>query len=169
MKIVVGCDHIVTDIKNKAKEYLQSLGHEIIDVGTFDNVRTHYPIFGHKAASLVAQGKADFACIMCGTGVGIANAANKTKGARCALVRDVSSAVQAREEFNANVIAVGGRITGLGLIEEIYKTFIETKFQPTPEKLAIIKKIDSLIKKDNYQDDMFDLECQRWDEGYYHD
>ncbi|WP_342268594.1 RpiB/LacA/LacB family sugar-phosphate isomerase [Spiroplasma endosymbiont of Aspidapion aeneum] len=169
MKIAIGCDHIVTEIKDHLIKSLEALGYDVIDCGTYDKERTHYPIFGHKVATLVAKKEVEFGVIMCGTGVGISNSANKTKNIRAALVRDVASAVQAREEFNANIIAVGGRVSGEGLIEEIYKAFLETKYIPSKEREDRIKKIDSLIKKENYNDDMFDLECKRWDEGYYHD
>ncbi|AHF57192.1 RpiB/LacA/LacB family sugar-phosphate isomerase [Spiroplasma eriocheiris] len=169
MKVAIACDHIVTDIKDKMVTFLRQAGYEVVDCGTYDFVRTHYPIFGHKAASLVATNQVDKAVIMCGTGVGISNAANKTKNIRAALVRDLISARQAVEEFNANVIAVGGRITGIGLIEEIYQTFLETKYQPTPAKDARIEKINALITHDNYADNIFDSEIQKWQAGYYHD
>lgn len=169
IKVAMACDHIVTDVKDQLKLFLESKGYEVIDCGTFDNNRTHYPIYGHKAASLVAEKKADFAAIMCGTGVGISNAANKTKGIRAVLVRDISSAIQAREEFDANVIAVGGRVSGAGLIEEIYETFLKTKYIKDKTKEDRNKKINDLIKNKNYQSDIFTTQCQRWDKGYYHD
>ena len=77
MKIALGCDHIVTDVKMKISKHLKEQGHEIIDVGTYDFVRTHYPIYGRLIAEEVVNGRADFGVALCGTGVGIAVSADK--------------------------------------------------------------------------------------------
>ncbi|URZ08048.1 galactose-6-phosphate isomerase subunit LacB [Clostridium felsineum] len=170
MIISIGSDHIVPDIKMKISEYLKSKGHTVIDNGTYDFVRTHYPIFGKKAAEKVASGEADLGVILCGTGVGISNSANKVKGIRAALVRDVTTARYAKEYLNANVIAVGGRITGIGLIENIIDAFLEAQYQPTKENEEIIKGIDSLIKNDEGQfrnEHFFDEFIEKWDNGGY--
>lgn len=171
MKIAIGCDHIVTDIKIKAAEFLKKQGHEVIDVGTYDFIRTHYPIYGRKVGKLVATGKADLGVCICGTGIGINNAAQKVKGVRAACVTDVQTAVAARENLNANVIGCGGRVIGIGSIEYILEAFLKAEYKATPENDALIAKIDGMIGNNDCieNDALFDEYLKKWDEGFYHD
>lgn len=169
MKIAIGCDHIVTQIKDEVAQQLELMGHKIIDMGTYNNERTHYPIFGHKVGVAVAKKEVDFGVVICGTGVGITNGSQKTKGTRTILARDVITAVQARKRLNANVVGFGGRITGIGLMLEIINAFINTKFENTKENLELVEKIDALIKEENYDFNMFDDEIKKWNCGEYHD
>ena len=78
MKIAIGCDHIVTPIKDNVIKTLEKQGHTVIDCGTYDLVRTHYAMYGFEVARQVATKKADFGVVICGTGVGITNSASKT-------------------------------------------------------------------------------------------
>ncbi|RSK28794.1 galactose-6-phosphate isomerase subunit LacB [Bacillus sp. HMF5848] len=170
MKISIGCDHIVTDIKNHIIKYLKDKGYEVIDNGTYDYERTHYPIYGKKTAEKVVSQEADLGIVICGTGVGITVSADKVKGARAALVRDVESARYAKECLNANIIGVGGRICGIGVIENIVDVFLETEFRATPENLAVIKQIDSLIEDvPSTGDDFFSEFLEKWNNGGYTD
>ncbi len=164
MKIAIGCDHVATDIKNKLITILEQQKHTVIDCGTYSNEKTHYPIYGFEVGRQVATKKADIGIVICGTGIGIANAVNKVKGVRAVLTKDICIAQIARQQYNANVIACGG-IIGIGPMQELIMTFINTKYIKNNNK--VIKKIDNFIKKDNYNTKQFDLIIKKWVNGEY--
>ncbi|AHI53018.1 RpiB/LacA/LacB family sugar-phosphate isomerase [Spiroplasma culicicola] len=167
MKIAIGCDHIVTDVKNKVIEMLKRDNIEVIDCGTYDFERTHYPIYGQRVAVKVVQGEVEFGIVICGTGVGISNGAQKVKGARAILTKDVLTAIDAREKYDANIVGFGGRIVGLGLMYEIIEKFINTKYRG--ENDSVINEINQLIKKENYNEEIFETENKKWDAGFYNE
>lgn len=171
MKVAIGCDHIVTDIKNHIKEYLENKGYEVYDCGTYDFQRTHYPIYGKRVAEKVVQKEVDFGIVLCGTGVGITNAAQKVKGARVALVGDPVTAIYAKEQLNCNILGVGGRVSGVGMIEDIVDAYIGAEYKPTSENEKWISKINDLIETTDYIGDekFFDEFLEKWDRGEYHD
>lgn len=122
------------------------------------------------AESVVKQ-EADLGVVLCGTGVGISVSANKTPGARVALVRDTTSARIAKQQYNCNLIAVGGAVTGIDLIKNIVETFINTEYKHTDENEALIRQIDHVLESEDvhYTDDMFDLYLEKWNQGAYQD
>lgn len=171
MKIAIGCDHIVTDVKDHIKIYLENKGMEVIDCGTFDFERTHYPIYGRKVAEKVVSKEADEGIVLCGTGVGITNAAQKIKGARVALVGDVVTAIYAKEQLDCNVLGIGARVSGVGMIEDIVDAYLEAKYQPSDENKKQIEEINSLITNTSMVNDdhFFDEYLEMWEQGKYHD
>ncbi|WP_436884188.1 galactose-6-phosphate isomerase subunit LacB [Mammaliicoccus sciuri] len=171
MKIAIGCDHIVTDEKIKVSDFIKSIGHEVIDVGTYDHQRTHYPIYGVNVAKAVTEGKADLGVVLCGTGVGISVSANKVPNARVALVRDITSARLAKEKYNCNIIGVGGTISGIDLIKDIVETFINASYIQTSESDQLIECMNQLLTDDQVQYDanQFNKYIDKWNKGEYVD
>ena len=128
MKIAIGNDHAATALKFEMKEYLESLGHELVNFGTDGNERVNYPDFGEAVAKAVAKGEADCGVLICGTGIGIGLAANKVEGIRAATVSEPVSARLAKEHNNANIICFGARIVGAETAKAILDAYLGAQF-----------------------------------------
>ncbi|NFV14397.1 ribose 5-phosphate isomerase B [Clostridium sporogenes] len=129
MKIALGSDHAGLPLKNEIIKHLKDKGMEIEDFGTYTEESCDYPDYAKKVAEKVAAKEFDFGILVCGTGIGISIAANKVKGIRAALCSDTFSAHACREHNNANILALGQRVVGVGLALDIVDNFLNAKFQ----------------------------------------
>ncbi|HEY0829023.1 MAG TPA: ribose 5-phosphate isomerase B [Bacilli bacterium] len=147
MKIVMGADHAGFRLKDDLKSYITSLGHEVEDVGCTCGDSVDYPDYALAACEKVIAGVADKAILICGTGIGMTIAANKIPGIRCALVHDTFSAKATREHNDSNVLAMGERVIGPGLAQEIISTWLGTDFSKGVRHGNRINKISALEEK----------------------
>lgn len=129
MKIGIGNDHSAVEMKLAIAEYMQEMGHTVVDYGVGAGVSCHYPDIGEKVGMAVACGEVDAAVLICGTGVGISIAANKVNGVRAAVCSDTTTAHLVKEHNNANIIAFGARIVGLEKAKDIVRAYLEAEFQ----------------------------------------
>jgi len=129
MKIALGSDHAGLPLKNEIIKHLKDKGIEIENFGTYTEESCDYPDYAKKVAEKVVAKEFDFGILVCGTGIGISIAANKVKGIRAALCSDTFSAHACREHNNANILALGQRVVGVGLALDIVDNFLNAKFQ----------------------------------------
>ena len=126
--IALGADHGGFAMKEVIRAYLQELGYAIKDCGAFSSESVDYPDFAYAVARLVSEGQAWRGVMIDGAGIGSCMVANKVPGVLASLCYDLSTAMNAREHNNANVLTLGGRLIGENLAKEIVKTWLETEF-----------------------------------------
>ena len=126
--VVIGSDHGGFDLKVQLVEHLKSKGITVKDVGCHSATRCDYPDIASLAGKAVADGTFQKGIVVCGSGIGISIAANKVPGVRCALLHDHYGAVMCRRHNNANMMALGGRVTGVEVAKEIVDAFLTTNF-----------------------------------------
>ena len=125
---LIASDHAAVDLKAELREYLIELGHQVADLGPENADRVDYPDYGYKLAQVVADGTAERGVALCGSGIGISIAVNRNPGCRCALVGEPLSAKLSREHNDANVIAMGARLTGIDMAKACVDAFLATEF-----------------------------------------
>lgn len=128
MRIAIASDHAAIALKSALVEHMQSAGHDVADLGPYDETSVDYPDYGYKLAEAVAAGDAQFGVALCGSGIGISIAVNRNPDCRAALVSEPLSAKLAREHNDANVIAMGARLTGIDMAKACLDTFLSTPF-----------------------------------------
>lgn len=126
MKIAVAADHAGYEVKDRIAQLLRAAGHTVLDYGTCDATPVDYPQFGYVVGEAVASGQAERGIVVCGSSLGIAMAANKVPGVRCAAVFEPLMTELARQHNDANVIAISERLTGWEMIERLVHVFLDT-------------------------------------------
>jgi ribose 5-phosphate isomerase B len=144
MKIAMGADHAGFRLKDELKALIEEWGHQVEDLGCTCGDSVDYPDYALEVCRKVVSGDADRGILICGTGIGMSIAANKVKGIRCALVHDLFSAKATREHNDTNVLAMGERVIGPGVAQEIVKVWLETKFSEGPRHQNRISKVMNL-------------------------
>lgn len=141
MRVAVGADHAGFELKERLRERLEARGLEVFDCGTFGPESTDYPDWGAAVAARIAAGDADRGLLVCGSGVGMAIAANRRRRVRAVAASDLYTARLARAHNDANVLALGARIVALPLAEAILDVFLETPFDGG-RHLRRVEKLD---------------------------
>ena len=142
MKIAIASDHGGFALKEKVREHLEAHLVEVIDLGTYSEESVDYPTYGKLCGETVVSGEADLGIVVCGTGIGISLAANKIKGIRCALCTDEFMAEATRLHNDANMLALGARVIGVGTALKIVDTFLKTEFSNDERHIRRIAQIE---------------------------
>ena len=129
MKIAIGNDHVAVDMKNEIKAYLESKGHEVINVGTDSSERFNYPVSGYKVAKMVVNGEVDRGVLICGTGVGISLSANKVHGIRACVCSEPYTARLSKQHNITNIIAFGSRVIGIETAKMIVDEWLAAEYE----------------------------------------
>lgn len=147
MKIVIGSDHAGFRLKVSIGDVLRSLGHEVLDVGAFNENPSDYPDYAEALGRALLDGKAERGVLICGSGVGASVAANKLPGIRAAMCHDSYSAHQGVEHDDMNVLVLGSRVVGVMLAEDLVRTFLGAKFTNEERHVRRVGKIKALEAK----------------------
>ena len=145
MPIALGADHAGVALKEEVKRVLEGLNLPYRDFGTSSDESVDYPDYAARVAAAVVSGECDRAILVCGSGIGMAIAANKVRGVRAAPVVDLETARLCRAHNDANVLALGARVTPRGRALEIVRTFLDTPFaggrhQARVEKISVLER-----------------------------
>lgn len=140
--IALGCDHGGYELKEEIKKYLDEKDIAYKDFGCNESTSVDYPVYAKKVANAVVTKEAEKGILICGTGIGISIAANKVKGIRAALCHDCFSAQATREHNDANILAMGARVVGVGHALKIVETFLGTEFSNDERHIRRIQLIE---------------------------
>ena len=145
MRVVIGADHAGYQMKEFLKRELESLGHEIEDVGTSEPGQPDdYPDFAAAVGAVVQAGRAERGVLVCGSGVGASVAANKLPGVRAGLCHDTYSARQGVEHDDINVLVLGSRVIGVELARELVRSYLMSSFSGEERHVRRVEKVKAL-------------------------
>jgi ribose 5-phosphate isomerase B len=144
MKIGVGSDHNAFDLKEAVKSYIEGLGHEVIDYGCYSKDEIDYPGVAFNVATEITKGTIERGILFCGTGIGMAIAANKVPGIRTAQCHDTYSAERAQLSNNAQIITMGAKVIGEETAKKVAEAYLSVSFQGGNSG----RKIDQIMDKE---------------------
>lgn len=147
-RIAIASDHAAFELKAALAEHLRGAGHDVLDLGPDGVDSVDYPDYGYKLAEAIAAGRASMGVAICGSGIGISIAVNRHPAARAALVSEPLSARLAREHNDANVIALGARLIGIGMAKACVDTFLATPFGGDRHQRRVQKLSNPSFSKD---------------------
>jgi RpiB/LacA/LacB family sugar-phosphate isomerase len=144
VRVAIGADHAGFELKEDLAKLLAEQGYAIFDMGTHSESPVDYPDYAAAVGRAVREGRADRGVIVCGSGAGAAIAANKVKGVRAVLAHDTYTAHQSVEHDDANVIAVGSRVVGQALAEEVTTAFLLARFTGEDRHVRRLEKVKAI-------------------------
>jgi ribose 5-phosphate isomerase B len=147
MRLAIGSDHAGWALKGAVVEHLRALGHELVDVGSFDDKPVDFPDIARKLVGKITAGEVERGLMVCGTGVGASIAANKMKGIRAAVCHDVHSAHQSVEHDDVNVMCIGAQIVGPWLAKDLVTAFLDARFSTDPDCRRRVAKLHEMEGK----------------------
>ena len=148
MRISIACDHAGFELKEHIKQFLASEGHEVQDLGAYDDTQPDdYPDFAEALGKAILSGGADKAILLCGSGVGASVAANKIPGIRAGLCHDTYSAHQGVEHDNMNMLVLGGRVIGAAMAEELVNAYVAAKYSNEARHARRLAKVQAIEDK----------------------
>src|SRR3954447_23302656 len=149
MHIVMTADHAGVDLKDLLAAWLAEQGHDIIDLGTDSHESVDYPRFGAMLAEALEQGRAERGITVCGSGIGVAIAANRNPACRCAQVSEPLSASLARQHNDANAIALGARLICSEMARACVSAFLGTEFAGGRHQRRVEQLADPSSQREN--------------------
>ncbi len=144
MRIALGADHAGFPLKDRVRQVIEDLGHEVVDCGTDSTDPVDFPDITQATCAPVLDGRAERAVLVCGTGAGAIMAANKIPGIRCGLAHEPYSAHQAVEHDDANVIAMGAWLVPHALVKDIVEEFLGAVFDDDEDTRRRVAKLNAL-------------------------
>ena len=145
MKLAIGADHAGFDLKGQIVPWLESTGHQVVDLGAHDlDPADDFPDFASAVARSVTGGQAERGVMICGSGVGASIATNKVSGIRACLCHDTYTARQGVEHNDMNVLCLGGRVIGIETAKEVIAAFIGAQFTPEARFQRRIDKVSEI-------------------------